>query len=253
MLEEVVDLDEGIYASAFIPHRDIEFAVEDLDRIGSKQGIVAGQNWMTTDRLWGEYEYDPVFEKLVELELPLQLHIKKLSTGPQLRRMSMTTQVEKRITSDGYAALANVINMIMTGVFNDFPELQVLVQEAGVMWIPYVAWRADDLYQSYTEDLKLSERFHDKNKECLERMPSEYLFENFSVTTQPISIGQVKRRSHIKSLLDVYHYEDMFLYSSDWLHGTVDPVDWVFDYPIEAETRHAITRENALDLLRFPE
>jgi predicted TIM-barrel fold metal-dependent hydrolase len=253
VLDKVVDIDDGIYASAFVPHWDVEFAVEELDRVGSEPAIVAGQNWMTTERLWGDYEYDPIFEKLVSLDLPLQLHIKKLSTGPQLRRLSMATQVEKLIASDGYAALANVINMIMTGVFDDFPELQVLVQEAGVLWIPYMAWRADDLYQSYTEDLKLSERFHDKDKEYLDRMPSDYLFDHFSVTTQPMSIGQVKPRSHIQPLLEVCHAEDMFLYSSDWPHGTLDPVDWLFDLPIDEELRHDITHNNAQQLLRFPE
>lgn len=253
VLEEVVDVSQEIYATLFIPHWDVESAVKEIDRVGSEPGLVAGQNWLTTPNLWGDYEYDPIFEKLVEHDLPLQLHIKKLSRGPQLRRLSMISQTEKLVASDGYSLLANVINMIMTGVFDDFPELDVILQEAGTLWIPWIAWRADDLYQSNPEDLQLGPRFHDKGEKYLDRLPSEYLFDHFKTTTQPISLEQVKPKSHVQKLLDVCHAKDMFLYSSDWPHGTTDPVDWIFNLSLDDETRENITHGNAQDILRLPE
>ena len=78
-------------------------------------------------------------------------------------------------------AIMFVGNMIMTGVFDRYPDLRVLVQEGGrgVNWLPFVAYRLDEFYQDHSEDVQLTERMYDHDQVYLERLPSEYLFKNF--------------------------------------------------------------------------
>lgn len=255
VLENVIDIEQSVYGLFFIPHWDVDAALAEMERVGSEPGFVGVQNWLINDRLWGDIEYDPIFEQLSELELPLFLHTSLHNTphAPQLIRQSMRTRTEKLFMKMGYSVMANALNMIMTGVFEEYPDINVVLQEAGVNWIPYVAWRADELYQSYPEDIRLSERQYRQGDEYLDRMPSEYLFDNFFVSTQPIPFPNTKPRSDAKHLLKACHGADMFVYSSDWPHGTADPANWLYNMPIDEETRAKITHENAQSIIRHPE
>jgi predicted TIM-barrel fold metal-dependent hydrolase len=53
--------------------------------------------------------------------------------------------------------IAYVRDIIMTVVFDKFPELDVVIQEAGTHWIPYLAYRTDEYYQIDFEEVKLVE------------------------------------------------------------------------------------------------
>jgi len=84
-------------------------------------------------------------------------------------------------------------------------------------------------------------------------MPSEYLFDNVYVTTQPMEFISIKSRSHARHLLELCHADEMFMHSSNWPHHSVNPVDWLFDLPISDETRDRIAHGNAESVFRFPE
>jgi len=164
----------------------------------------------------------------------------------------MRTTTAMQQSGQVYAVAANANNLIFSGVFDKFPDLNVIFMEVGTLWIPYVAWGSDDFYQMYPEDIKLAERFMDRDQEYLERLPSEYLFDNIYVSTQPIELTTVNPRSHIKDLLKVCHADEMFMFSSDYPHHSLDSAEWLFDYPVPEETREQIAHGNAEEVLRFP-
>lgn len=165
LLDRVIDVDDGIFATLMVPNWDVEFALEELDRLGQEPGFVAAQNWLTLYKQWGDIEYDPIFEALVDLGLNLVLHVTSGSqaAGP-LVSQSSRAYAERLMGEWGYAVIQNATNMIMTGVFDDFPELRVCLQEAGTLWIPYVAYRLDEQYTAYPHDVGLGERFYRRNK-----------------------------------------------------------------------------------------
>lgn len=75
--------------------------------------------------------------------------------------------------------IMNTVNMIVTGVFDNYSNLNVVYQEGGYHWLPFVAYRLDEFYQHTPENIQLAERMYDVSKKYLDRMPSEYLFDNF--------------------------------------------------------------------------
>jgi predicted TIM-barrel fold metal-dependent hydrolase len=140
----------------------------------------------------------------------------------------------------------------MTGVFDKFPDLDVVVQEAGTHWIPYLAYRTDEYYQIDSEDVKLAERLYNRDQEYLERLPSEYIFENMYVTTQPIALPP--RADQVEAMLTLERAADMFMFSTDWPHNAMDATDWLFDAPaIDADLREHIFHDNAASVHRFPD
>lgn len=253
VLDVVVDATDDVYATMLLPDWDVEFALAEIERVGSEPGIAAAQNWLTTYKLWGDVEYDPIFEQLVDLDLNLVLHVTgENGLGPSLTSESVRTHTFHLMSGLGYAAIANATNMVMTGVFEEFPDLSVSFQEAGTNWLPYVAYRLDELYQSYPRDVALAERLVRRSRRSLERLPSEYVFDNFYVSTQPTPYPNVPNSRHVEGMLDACRAGETFMYTSDWPHLTLDPADWLFTTPcIDGDLRARILYENSAAFMRL--
>ena len=254
LLDKVIDVDDDVYATLMIPNWDVDFALEELDRVGSEKGFVAAQNWLTLYKQWGDIEYDPIFDAITDLDLNLILHVTSGNQmGSSLVSESSRAYAERLVGEWGYAVMQNAANMIMTGVFDDYPDLQVSLQEAGTLWIPYLAYRLDEQYTAYPHDVALGERFYRRGKRKLDRMPSEYVFENMYAATQPIALPNVPRSDHVEALLTACQADRMFMYTSDWPHVTVDPAEWLYSTPgIDDELRANILHRNAEAMLRLP-
>jgi len=252
ILDHIVDVNAGIYAAMVVPSWDAQLGVKELDRVGSEAGIVGAQGFFSKMRPWGAVENDPIFEELIALDLPLLLHPLGITGRFDPISDTMRTWPELQVVGVGHNLMANVVNLVMRGVFDKFPELNVVVQEAGTHWIPYLAYRTDEYYQIDSEDVKLTERMYERDREYLDRMPSEYIFENMYVTTQPIALPP--RKDHIEAMLTLNRAEEMFMFSTDWPHNAMDPTDWLYDTPgVDSDLRKRIFHENALEVLRFPE
>ncbi|MFB6160195.1 MAG: amidohydrolase family protein [Haloferacaceae archaeon] len=254
LLDNVIDVGNDVYATLMVPNWDVEFAVEELHRVGDEPGFVAAQNWLTLYKQWGDVDYDPIFEALTDLDLNLVLHV---TSGDQMGGTSLTESsrayTERLLGEWGSALIGNVANMVMTGVFDEYPDLQVSLQEAGTLWIPYVAYRLDELYQAYPHDVALGERLYRRDARELDRMPSEYVFDNTYAATQPIALPNVDRSAHVDALLTACRAGSMFMYTSDWPHVTVDPAEWLYTTAaVDDELRSRILHGNAEELLRLP-
>jgi predicted TIM-barrel fold metal-dependent hydrolase len=249
LLDQVIDVDQGIYANLAVPYWEPEVAAEEIDRVGSEPGIVAGHSFQVP-KLWGRPELDPIFEALTDHNLPLILHIGSLSAG-NLIDDQMQVWLENLMTGIANNLIANVVSMVANGVFDRYPDLNVVFEEAGSQWIPYVANRMDDQYQGYPKDMVLSTRMYEDEMEYLDRMPSEYIFDNMYTTTQPIALP--KRSDEAKAVLKSCHAEEMFMFSTDWPHHATDATNWLFEQPgIDDDLRTRISHETVEEAYDLP-
>lgn len=242
-LDQVVD--EGLNCLLMVPQWDVDYAVEQIHEYGDEDGFVGAYGWFGPFALFGEQRFDPLFEALVEHDLPLVLH-GSLSFWPQDTPYgdNMLTWTEILGFDWPIHGQLTAVNLIMSGVFEKFPELNVVLEEAGHWWIPFVRYRMDEFYEIHPDDIQIHPRMYELGRERLSKQPSEFLRENMYVTTQPLAPPE--RSRDLEHMLDLSMAEDMFLYSSDWPHQTLDPATWAFDNnAFDEDTRKAILHENA--------
>ena len=245
-LDQVIP--EDLHCLLMVPQWDPEHAVEEIHRLGDEEGFVGAYGWFGPFSLLGDPTFDPMFEALVEHDLPLVLH-GSLSFWPQDTPVgdAMLTWTEQLGFDWPVHAMLTAVNAIMSGVFDKFPDLQIVLEEGGHWWIPFARYRMDEFYEMHPEDVKMHPRVHEMGNERLERTPSDYLRDNFHVTTQPMAPPE--RSADFEQMLTQSMAEEMFLYSSDWPHQTLDPATWAFaNRAFDEDLRTAVLHENAAEL-----
>jgi Predicted metal-dependent hydrolase of the TIM-barrel fold len=231
-----------------VPQWDVEYAVEEINRLGDEDGIIGAYGWFGPFHLFGEERFDPMFEALVENDLPLVLH-GSLSFWPQDTPVGdgMLTWTEQLGFDWPIHSMLTTVNMIMTGVFDKYPDLNVVMEEGGHWWLPFARYRMDEFYEMHPDDVQMTPRMRKMGNDRLARTPSEYLRDNIYVTTQPMAAPE--RANDFTQMLDQSMAEDTFLYSSDWPHQTLDPATWAFtNSAFDENLRNSVLHENAEEL-----
>jgi predicted TIM-barrel fold metal-dependent hydrolase len=104
----------------------------------------------------------------------------------------------------GADAIPVVAQFLLSGIFDRFPRLKVVLVEANIGWIPTVLEQIDDIYLRF--------RFW-TNTTSLKRMPSEYFYDNFRSTFLMDVHGVANR--HKCGLENI-------MWSSDYPHSATD-------------------------------
>jgi predicted TIM-barrel fold metal-dependent hydrolase len=114
--------------------------------------------------------YDAFWEAAIELEMPLSFHIlttkSEKTRGPAMAGFLSTV----RGCQDIMAML------VLGGVFERHPDLQVVCVEADAGWVPHFMYRMDHAYKRHRYWLPAGQQ--------LSKLPSEYFAENIYVTFQ---------------------------------------------------------------------
>ena len=185
---------------------------------------------------------------LTDLDLPLVLHHAADGNRFEPNARSMRTFVEWTWVMPCTQAIQNTANMVMTGVFDEFPDLNVVYQEAGTNWLPFLAFRLDEVYPDHTGDVMYTRRAFEADREYLERKPSEVIFENFYTCSQVFCKPDSPK--DFRQTLDLTRAGDSLLYSSDFPHYTFDPPSWL-SRVLPEEIREAVLHENAREVFRI--
>ena len=144
--------------------------VEEIRRIHEQGFKAVMMSGMPGEADYDDPQYDQLWATAVELDLPLCFHI-------------LTNKAYGSHRGPKINGLLNVIRscqdilgmLIYSGVFDRHPDLEVVCVEADAGWVPHYAYRMDHIYKRH--------RFWNKTTE-LQRLPSEYLFENVWLTFQ---------------------------------------------------------------------
>ena len=139
-----------------------------MQRLGMKGAIV-------NSHTKGEYLDDPKYWELLEaaeaLNAPIYIHPRDLPPG--MLRPYLDRGLEAGILGFAADVALHTIAMITAGVFDRFPNLQIVIGHGGE-GIPYMLYRIDYMQRAVREGrggLKLAKR------------PSDYMRENVHITT----------------------------------------------------------------------
>lgn len=183
--------------------------------------------------LWGHRKYDAIFEAAQEVDLPVTLHSVTVVTPAFPAQLDQfENHFARQVLSHSFAMMANLTSIIHTGVPARYPKLRVVFTEAGIAWVPYMAWRMDFYHREYRRMVPF-----------LEKRPSEYIRERMWFATQPLEDPDDPQH-----LVDTIHHigDDRIIFASDWPHHDFDHPRGVLKLPMGNELKHKIMGENAL-------
>jgi len=144
--------------------KELERAV---DALGLKGGII---NSHTRGEYLDDPKFWPIFEAAQALNVPIYIHPREPSSG-----LASVLTMPGFTVGWGYGVEtgSHALRLIASGVFDKYPMLRIVLGHMGET-LPFVIDRIDNRFQWETKLF---------GKPKIERLPSEYLKNNFVVTT----------------------------------------------------------------------
>jgi predicted TIM-barrel fold metal-dependent hydrolase len=183
---------------------DIEDAVEETHRMVKDLGFKAVflRSNIVNSKPWHDPYYEPLWDTLEQLDIPLGFHQATASSVPQLTRLWFgSPSGVQRAYGQPIGQMFGVGSFLCGGVLERHPTLKVAFLEANCSWLPWLLWRLDEAYE-LEGDLDMGE---------LTMMPSEYFKRQCVASVEP---DETPARYAIDFLGN-----DNLVYSTDYPHG----------------------------------
>ena len=230
--EYVAEAPERFGGLALLPNCGVEHAVAEIDRVIARpgiRGVLIG--CYPNGTLEPTPEDDKVWARVVEAGVPVSIHVSLSRTMPAAHKAKLP----------GYGrffdAPNRMIELIFSGVFDRFPELEFVFAEVDCGWVPYVKEQIDNNFH----------RLDPVSRFGLQRPPSEYIERHFHFGFMTDTFG-IRNRHDVGV--------ERILWSSDYPHISADwPNSWrtiqaAFS-GVPADERELILAGNARRLYGF--
>lgn len=237
----LTDDEPRLYSAVLCGTQLPEQAAREIRRVGPHPRMVSVL--MCSNGLglpFGHPTFDPIYAAAVELGLPVSIHV-----GNEVHRVTHYTAAGMPSSRlEAHSTLMQPVQHYLTslityGVFERFPELKVVIVEAGVSWLPWFLLRLDAMEAQLRRE-----------SPWVKRTPSDYVREHVRFTTQPFDAGP-NRAGLISMLEGVGGIEDLLMFSSDYPHWDADDPLYLTRM-VPAAWRDKILRENARKLYGLP-
>jgi uncharacterized protein len=228
---------ERLIGLANIPNHDMDVAVAEVKRAAARgaRGLdVANRPDMTP--LWDPF-WKPLWQIAHETGLPVHFHTiggprpDYAKLAPKVARAAAAAHITSFQMHMGYM----LMSLIFSGALERYPDLKIVIGEAGLGWIPYVLDRMDLEWEDQFKDLDLKMK------------PSGYWYRQCYATYQTDRIG-------IKLIDEIG--EDNVMWGSDFPHpdgiwpDSQEYLDRELGH-LPAATRRKVTCDNAAKLYRL--
>jgi len=233
-VEQWLEKEPRLRAGIVVPYEEPELAVAEIDRAAAHPGFVQVLLLVRTDEPLGKRKYWPIYEAAVRNGLPVGVHFGGGRAHPITGTGWPSFYIEDH-TAMAQAFQAQLVSLVVEGVFERLPELKVVLIEGGFGWVPSLMWRLDKHWARLRGEVP-----------HLSRRPSEYVREHIWFTTQPIEEPPEPR--HLLTVFDNMGGTDKILFSTDYPHWDFDDPDRAIKAKLDPETRARIFGGNAMAL-----
>ena len=225
--------DSRLKASVVVPYESADVSTAEIRKWAGHKDFVQVLVLSRTGEPLGNRRYWPIYQAAAEAGLPVAVHAFGYGGGP-ITSTGWPSHYVEEMAGHAQSSQAGLASLVIEGVFERFPELKVVMVEAGFAWAPAFAWRLDKTWKALR-----AETPH------LKRLPSEYLKEQVWWTTQPME--EPEPRSHVLDTIGWMGW-DRLLFATDYPHWDFDDPAQALPLPIGEDQRRLFFRENALAL-----
>jgi len=215
-----------------VPPQDPAWAAKEMERGVHQLGL---KGVIINSHTHGEYLDAPkfwdIFAAAEALDLPIYLHPNTPSRG--LIGPLLEAGLDGAIYGFGVETGMHLLRIIVAGVFDRFPKLQIIVGHAGEA-LPFWLYRLDYMHAASVK----SQRY--ANMKPLERTISEYMRENVYVTSS--GMPSAPAITLCQAVLGV----DRVMYAMDYPYQFVPEEVAMSDaFPMSAQDKKAFFQTNA--------
>ena len=234
-LEQWVATDPRFCLAISVSAHDPHAAAKEIRRQAGTPGVIAIQV-LLLDQMLGSTWFDPIYQAACDAQLPIAFHQSGVeacySTSQGIAGGVPRSYGERHVGLTQIGA-ANLVDLIVSGAFERFPGLRVVMIEWGFSWVPALLARLDWLWES--DPLEAPQ---------LTRLPSEYVAEHVNFTTQPLD--EPGTTAELRSLFADPDLARLLLFSSDYPHYDTDDPRFIINR-IPPSMREQICFQNAVD------
>jgi 2,3-dihydroxybenzoate decarboxylase len=217
---------------AHLPMQDVPAAIAELERSIKELGFVGAMvNGHTHGVYLDDARYDPFWERIQALDVPLYLHPTDSFVLPYV--LEGAPELLKPTWEWNFETSSHFLRLLFSGVFDRFPKLRIILGHMGET-IPYHLWRFDSRAALIA------------GKRPLKETPSFYLKRNMFVTTS----GQFDNVPLMAALAALG--ADKVLFSIDYPYEDSAIAGQFLDSaPLDAATSEKVARLNAMTILNI--
>lgn len=181
----------------------IDDAVKEARRCVKELGFRAVflRSNILNDRNWHDSYYEPLWNVLEELAVPVGFHESSSSAGRQTGDWFEPNFMLRRAVAQPMEQMLGLTAVCSGGVLARHPKLRVAFLEANCTWLPWLLWRLDEGW----------EREGDIWAKDMTMKPSDYFKRQVLVSVEPDEAG-------VKYVID-YIGTNRLVFSTDYPHG----------------------------------
>jgi predicted TIM-barrel fold metal-dependent hydrolase len=241
MIDNWLSKDARILGSIVVGAQDPLAAAAEIHRVGGHARIcqVALPTRSPLTGQWGDEHYHPIWEAAVAEDLAIGFHTTAAggNTPPPLSTGWPRTYMEFT-ASYAIPAQAELLGMVLRGVFEKFPTLRVVMIENGFGWLPSLMWRMDKRWRELHSEVP-----------WLRRLPSEYILDSVRFTTQPME--EPPRRGELAQLIEMMGSDELLMFATDYPHWDFDSPTRSLPSELDAELKSRILGRNAIEFYKL--
>lgn len=232
-IEEWTSKEPRLKASLMVPYEDAAASVTEIDHWAGNPHFAQILLLSRTAEPLGQRKYWPLYEAACRANLPVAVHAFGYGGSPVTGGGWPSYYIEEMV---GHAENTQSLltSMVIEGVFERFPDLKLILVEAGFAWLPALSWRLDKLWGRMRDEIP-----------HVTRPPSELIREHVWLTTQPME--EPEPREHLLDTIAWIGWENL-LFATDYPHWDFDDPARALPLKIGKEQKEAFFLGNALDV-----
>jgi len=239
-IDQWLSRDERLYGSILVSNQDPLLAAAEIRRLGNHPRMC--QVLMAVNGLgpaFGDPIFEPIHAAACECNLPLAIHIPGFyGNSPAAAAHGMVSFYFEYHVLITQTMQTHLVSFISNGVFEKYPDLQLVLVEGGVAWLPALMWRLDRDWKELPRAMRT------------ERLPSEYLREHLHMTTQPLETAP--QTEDLVATLESFDAARLLMFASDYPHWDTDQASTV-SRELPKDWHESIFHNNAMTLYGWTE
>jgi predicted TIM-barrel fold metal-dependent hydrolase len=232
LAHEFLDADPRLRASIAVAPLDPQAAVEEIEHRAGDPRFVQVLLPVRGEEPYGRRRFHPVYAAAARHGLPVALHAWGRPASARSSSAHVATYLED-YARNAIVAQSQLTSLVTEGVFEQYPELRVVLLECSFLWLPPLLWRLDRTWKRLWREVP-----------WLTRPPSEYVHEQVFASVAPAHVAPERERLLEQvALLGTRR----LLYASDFPHAHGPGTQALLDALPPAD-RAAVLQENARSL-----